>query len=175
MTKLNDLDEANEVSAVRLVARRQRAKVGDIFRTPPCNDIFLWGRLIKRTKFFGLDAESSLVYIYNAIGEDRPSHDRLSPLNLIIGPSVVNNLGWARGYWEIVTSKPVEPPDILDDHYFIRYHGTGSAHDYYIVDEEGSRIQSPKAQVSKLAQSGFGNFNLTDWQLREILRERGLI
>ena len=172
---LKSLEEANEVSAVRLLTKRQRAKVGDIFRLSPVVGVFLWGRLIERAKFFGLDAEFSLVYIYDAIGEDRPPTDILSPRNLIIGPSVVNNLGWARGYWEIVASEPVNPADILDHHYFVRYHGTGSRLDYDIIDENGRKVRSPKVQVSKLAQSGIGNFNFIDWQLRAILHERGLI
>lgn len=175
MTNLKSIEEANEVSAVRLVSKRQRATVGDIFRLSPLKGIFLWGRLIKRAKFFGLDAEFSLVYIYDVIGEGRPANDLLSPQNLIVGPSVVNNLGWARGYWEIIASELVKPADMLDHHYFIRYHGTGSTRDYDIVDEKGNTVRSPKVQVSKLAQSGFGNFNLIDWQLRAILRERGLI
>jgi hypothetical protein len=78
MIKLKSIEEANEVSAVRLVNKRQRAKVGDIFRLSPLADIFLWGRLIKRARFFGLDAEFSLVYLYGAIGKDRPSADMLS-------------------------------------------------------------------------------------------------
>jgi Immunity protein 26 len=175
MTELSSLEEANEVSAVRLVSKRQRAKVGDIFRLSPCNGVFLWGRLIKRAKFFGVDADFNLVYIYDATGPVRPSSELLSPQNLIIGPSVVNNLGWARGYWEIVSSEPVKPTDVLDHHFFIRYHGTGSTRDYDIVDEQGRRVRSPKVQTSKLAQSGFGNFNSMDWQLRSILRGRGLL
>jgi hypothetical protein len=175
MTELRSLEEANEVSAVRLVSKRQRAKVGDIFRLSPCNGVFLWGRLIKRAKFFGLDADLNLVYIYDATGPVCPTSKLLSPQNLIIGPSVVNNLGWARGYWEIVSSEPLKPADVLDHHFFIRYHGTGSTRDYDIVDEQGRRVRSPKVQSSKLAQSGFGNFNSIDWQLRAILRERELI
>ncbi len=175
MIKFKSIEEANEVSAVRLVSKRQRARVGDIFRLSPLAGIFLWGRLIKRAKFFGIDAEFNLVYIYDAIGEDRPSTDLLSPQNLIIGPSVVNSLGWSRGYWEIVASEPVMPADMLDHHNFIRYHGTGSAHDYDIVDEKGKIVRSPKVQISTLAQSGFGNFNLIDRQIRAILHERGLI
>jgi hypothetical protein len=175
MIKLKSIEEANEVSAVRLVSKRQRAKVGDIFRSSPVADIFLWGRLILRAKFFGIDAELSLVYIYDAIGKSRPSAEMLSPQNLIIGPSVVNNLGWSRGYWEIVASEPVMSADTLDHHNFIRYHGTGSTCDYDIVDERGKIVRSPKVQISKSAQSGFGNFNLIDWQIRAILQERGLI
>jgi hypothetical protein len=175
MIKLKSIEEANEVSAVRLVSKRQSAKVGDIFRVSPYADIFLWGRLIKRAKFFGLDAEFSIVYLYDAIGKDRPSAGMLSPQNLIIGPSVVNSLGWSRGYWEIVASEPVKPADMLDHHNFIRYHGTGSTLDYDIVDEEGRKVQSPNVSVGKFAQSGIGNFNFIDWQLKAILHERGLI
>jgi hypothetical protein len=175
MTKPKSLEDANAVSAVRLASKRQRAKVGDIFRLSPALNVFLWGRLIKKARFFGLDAEFNLVYIYDAIGADRPSTDLLSPHNLIIGPSVVNNLGWARGYWEIVASEPVKPADTLDHHYFIRYHGTGSTRDYDVVDEEGRKVRSPKVKVDELAQSGFGNFNHIDWQLRAILQKRGLV
>jgi hypothetical protein len=89
MTKLRSLEEANEISAVRLVTKRQSAKVGDIFRLCPRDGILLWGRFIKRSKFFGVDAEFNLVYIYDAIGQDRPSPALLSPQNLIIAPSVV--------------------------------------------------------------------------------------
>jgi len=39
---LKSLEEANEVSAVRLVNRRQTAKVGDIFGLPPFSGVFLW-------------------------------------------------------------------------------------------------------------------------------------
>ena len=175
MIKLKSLDEANEISAVRLVNKRQRAKVGDIFRLSPREGIFIWGRLIKRAKFFGLDADFNLVYIYDAISPSRPSSDFLSPQNLMIGPSVVNNLGWARGYWEIVASEPVKPADVLNQHLFIRYHGTGSKDDYDIVDERGRNVRSMNVQPGKLAQSAFGNFNSIDWQLRAILLERGLI
>ena len=175
MTNLRSLEEANEVSAIRLVKKRQRAKAGDIFRLSPLNGIFFWGRLIKRAKFFGLGAEFNLVYIYDAGGPDRPSPELLSPNNLVIGPSVVNNLGWARGYWEIVASEPVKPADMLDRHLFIRYHGTGSTRDYDIVDEKGRTVRLSKDPPGKLAQSGLGNFNSIDWQLTAILRERGIL
>jgi hypothetical protein len=175
MSEFKSLEEANEVSAVRLVGKRQRAKVGDIFRLSPRSGVFLWGRLIKRAKFFGLNAEFNLVYIYDAIGPDRPSRVVLSPQNLIIGPSVVNNLGWVRGYWEIVASEPVTPADMLDHHFFIRYRGTGPQRDYDIVDEQGFRAQSPEVEPSNLTQSGFGNFNSIDWRISAILRGRGLI
>ena len=175
MTELKSLEEANEISAVRLVRKRQRAKVGDIFRLSPSDGIFLWGRLIQKARFFGLDAEFNLVYIYDVIDPVRPSRELLSPQNLIIGPSVVNNLGWARGYWEIVASEPVNPADMLTRHFFIRYQGTDSLRDYDIVDEQEHPVRSVKIQASKLAQSGIGNFNSIDWQIRAILRERRLI
>jgi hypothetical protein len=175
MDVIRSLDEANEVSAVRLVRKRQIAKVGDIFRLSPLENVFLWGRLIKRSNFFGLNAPFNLVYIYDAIGPERPRPELLSPSNLIIGACVVNNLGWARGYWEIVASEPVRPIDILDRHLFIRYRGTGSPHDFDTVDENGKIVKTQIADIRVLSQSGIGNFNLIDWQLRAILRDRQIL
>jgi hypothetical protein len=67
------VEEANEVSAVRWTGERRFAKVGDLFRLSPYQDLFLWGRLIKRSRFFGLDALFNLVYIYDVVNPDRPS------------------------------------------------------------------------------------------------------
>ena len=175
MDVLKSLNEANEVSAVRLVNKRQTAKVGDIFRLSPFSGVFLWGRLIKRSRFFGLDALFNLIYIYDAFGPERPRPELPSPSNLILGPSVVNNLGWARGYWEIVASEPILPIDVLDQHLFVRFRGTGSPPDYDIVEENGKITKTRYADIRGLAQSGFGNFNLLDWQLKEILRDRKVI
>jgi hypothetical protein len=175
MNKLTGLQEANEISAIRLVNKRQRAKVGDIFRLSPAEGIFLWGRLIERSKFFGEAFPSNLVYIYDVISPNRPAPDLLSPKNLIIGPSVVNNLGWSRGYWEIIASETIHPTDVLDDHYFVRFHGTGSPRGYDIVDEHGIIVRRAKVEFEKLSQSGFGNFNFIDWRIQQILRDRHLI
>ncbi len=100
------MEEANDCTAIRLTAKRQRAKVGDIFRISPALGVFVWGRLIKKARFFGLEFDLNLVSLYDAIDCDRPAPDMLIPSNLIIGPSVVNNLGFSRGYWEIMASEP---------------------------------------------------------------------
>jgi hypothetical protein len=106
MRSSRTLEEANEVTAVRLSEKRRFAKVGDLFRLSPYAGVFLWGRLIKKARCFGDDFEMNLVYMYDAIGRERPKPEVLTPSNLIIGPSVVNNLGWVRGYWEIVQRHP---------------------------------------------------------------------
>ena len=94
---IRTLEEANEATAVRLSEKRGFAKVGDLFRLSPYADVVLWGRLIKKARFFGGDFEANLVYIYDAISRERPKPEVLIPSYLIIGPSVVNNLGWVRG------------------------------------------------------------------------------
>ncbi len=175
MRRLKSLEEANEISAVRLTDNRRRAKVGDFFRLSPYCGVIVCGRLIKRSNFFGVDAEFNLVYIYDAIGSERPSPQFLTPKNLLIGPAVVNNLGWYRGYWEIMASEPLGVNDILAQHAFIRYRGTGRREDYEIVGEDGRLVSKREINPQKLSQSGFGNFNSIDWQVREILQSRGLI
>ena len=66
MDVLKSLNEANEVSAVRLVNKRQTAKVGDIFRLSPFSGVFLWGRLIKRSRFF-YSMRSSISSIFTML------------------------------------------------------------------------------------------------------------
>jgi Immunity protein 26 len=176
MQVLKSMEEANDCTAIRLTEKRQRAKVGDIFRLSPALGVFVWGRLIKKARFFGLEFDLNLVYLYDAVGFDRPAPDALVPSNLILGPSVVNNLGFSRGYWEIMASEPVKPSDVLNRHLFVRFKGTGRLDDYELVDEARLKVHIKHSQADKfLAQSGIGNYNLIDWQVQEILRMRGVL
>ena len=172
---LGSLEEANKVTAVRLTDKRRFARTGDIFRLSPHKGVYVWGRLIKKSKFFGLNALFNLVYVYDALGPELPSPELLTPHNLMIGPVVVNNLGWVRGYWQIIVSEPLRPEDMLKKHLFFKHHGTGSRDQYDIVDEEGCLVGGCKVNPRSLSQSGFGNFNSVDWTLKGILRSRGLI
>lgn len=170
------MEEANDCTAIRLTEKRQWAKEGDIFRLSPAPGGFVWGRLIKKARFFGVDLALNLVYIYDAMGPDRPASSALLPTNLILGPSVVNNLGFSRGYWEIQASEPVIPSDVLDEHWFVQFKGTGRPNDYELIDETGAIVHVKHSQADKLrAQSGIGNYNLIDWQVQEILRARGVL
>jgi len=175
MRAIKTLEEANKVTAVRLTEKRRFAKVGDVFRLSPHPNVFLWGRLIKRAKFFGDNFEANLVYIYDAISSERPKPEILTPFNLIVGPSVVNNLGWVRGYWEIMASEPLRPSDVRDIHLFVRYWGTGSPADYDLVDENGRVVVDHSLNPRSLGQSGYSNFNHIDWLVGGILQERGVI
>lgn len=179
MSTLKSLDEANEITAVKLCAKRQIAKIGDLFRLSPYPEVFLWGRFIKRGRFFGETFDANLVYIYDAIGAEKPAANLLTPSNLIIGPAVVNSLGWGRGYWQIMEREPLHQADVLKQHLFIRYAGTGSRDDFAVVDEQGATVRAwpvpNKIDTSKLSQSGFSNFNHVDWLVRGILGDRGVI
>lgn len=79
-------NQVSQGGAVRLTDRRQKAKVGDVFRLSPAKGVFIWGRLMKKSNFFGLDFELNLVYIYDVTGAERPAPERLIRSNLIIGP-----------------------------------------------------------------------------------------
>jgi hypothetical protein len=88
---------------------------------------------------------------------------------------VVNNLGWVRGYWQIIASEKLKPEDVLEEHRFVRFRGNGNPDDYELVDESGQVVSGRVTNPRALSQSGFGNFNSIDWKVREILQERGLI
>jgi len=59
------IDEANEMTPVRLTGKRRDAKIGDIFRLSPQAGVYLWGRLIKKARFLGDGFGANLVYIYD--------------------------------------------------------------------------------------------------------------
>jgi len=174
MKKLESLEQANEITAVRLSEKRQIAKVGDLFRYSPQAGIYGWGRLIKRGGFFRMGFDLNLVYIYDAWGETKPSPELLTPRNLLIGPIIVNNLGWSRGYWQIVEREPPLSEDILKRHIFISFGGRGPK-DFIYVDEAGDKVYWPSVIKDPLSQSGIANFNLVDWTVRGILTERGIL
>jgi hypothetical protein len=175
MRSIRTMEQANEVTAVRLTEKRRFAKVGDLFRLSPYADVLLWGRLIKKAKFFGDDFEANLVYIYDVVSSERPTPEVLIPSNLIIGPCVVNNLGWVRGYWEIMASQPLLPSDVGEKHVFVRYRGTGSPADYDLVGEDGRVVVDDTVDPRCLGQSGYSNFNHIDWLVRGVLQARGIV
>ncbi len=175
MKQLNSIEEAKEVSAVRLTEARPRPKEGDIFRLSPSTGIYLWGRLVKRSHFFGVAADFNLVYIYDAVSDHRPAPALLSPSNLIIGPCVVNNLGWSRGYWQVMANEPVTNADRLVQHRFIQFRGYGGPENHEVVDESGKVVKGDHRDWKRLGQSGFGNFNSVDWCIRAVLNERGIL
>jgi hypothetical protein len=131
-----------------------------------------WGRLIKKARFFGDDFEANL---YDGISRECPKPEVLIPSNLIIGPCVVNNLGWVRGYWEIMASQPLQPADMREEHLFVSYRGAGSPADYDLVDEDGHVVVGRVVDPTSLCQSGYSNFNYVDWLVRGILQARDVI
>jgi hypothetical protein len=175
MESIRTLEEANQITAVRLTERRRFAKPGDLFRLSPFPGALLWGRLIKKAEFFGDDFDANLVYIYDVISSERPDPEVLTPLNLIVGPAIVNNLGWVRGYWEIMASEPLRPGDIRKKHLFVDYRGTGSKADYDLVDEDGRVVVDYEVDPQSLGQCGHSNFNYIDWLVRDILEARGIV
>jgi hypothetical protein len=175
MRSIRTLEEAREISAVRLTNKRRFARVGDLFRLSPYPGVVLWGRLIKKASFFGHNFQSNLVYVYDVVSRERPEPELLLPSNLIIGPTLVNNLGWVRGYWEIIASEPLRAADKRDRHLFVRYRGSGSRDDYQLIDESGHLVVDGSVDLSTLGQSGYGNFNSIDWMVRGVLEERGVI
>ena len=84
----------------------------------------------------------------------------------------MNNLGWVRGYWEIMASRPLTLEDVRDRHLFVRYHGSGSVADYDLVDENAGVVVDRTVDPKSLGQSGYSNFNYIDWLVRDKLEAR---
>lgn len=166
------------VDAIRLTQKRRFAKPGDIFRLSPAKGVILWGRVVKQGEFFGHGGKMSLVYIYDKISRDRPPDSDLRPHRLIIGPTVVNNLGWVRGYWEIVASEALRPGDLLDRHLFKSPRGRPPdvrRLGWEVRDETGAVVPAEDVDLESLSLAGYANFNFIDHVVHGILVKRGVV
>lgn len=103
---------------------------------------------------------SFLVYIYrHRSPEPAPNHDELRRDCLLIAPAFVNQLGFTKGYLNVVDNRPVENADLLPNHCFRRWNG-----DY--LDERGRPL---KARTEPCGEWGLGNYRTLDDQLSDAL------
>ena len=174
MTTASEFADPLEITAIRLTTKRRFAKPGDIFRLSPAQDVVLWGRVVQQGEFFGA-RRMSLVYIYDVISPTLPTPSALTPKHLIIGPMIVKNLGWVRGYWEIVASRPLDAGDVLERHLFKAPLGVPPHVQWEIVDDRESPVSAEGVDPEALSIAGIGNFNFIDHLVRGILARRGVV
>ena len=156
-------EDPDRITAVRLTRKRQKARVGDVFRLSPAKGVVLWGRVVKQGAFFGVEGAFHLVHVYDSMSERMPAPSEMNSGNLLIPPQVVNNLGFSRGYWEIVANVPSSEEEAAARKQLFQK-GFGLPGER-IVDAEGNPVQSDR-DVATLPRAAFGNFNSVDERVR---------
>ncbi len=88
---------------------RKAPREGDIFVVQPITDIFYYGKVIQ-TNISSKDSCVNgmfLIYIYDKLSTSKSIPTDLDCSNLLIAPTIVNRLGWSRGYFETICNFPV--------------------------------------------------------------------
>lgn len=67
---------------------------------------------------------ANLLYIYAWQSRTKhPKYEQLNRRNLLIPPVWTNRLGWTKGYFQTIESRPLESGDLLHQHCFQDYRG----------------------------------------------------
>jgi len=88
---------------------RKAPREGDVFVVQPFAGIFYYGKVIQ-TNISSQDSCVNgmlLIYVYDRLSRSKDIPDDLDCGKLLIAPTIVNRLGWSRGYFETICNFPV--------------------------------------------------------------------
>ncbi len=102
----------------KLVPSKKRLRPGDVFVLKLRQVGYLWGRVIRTNEELLGWPEVNLVYIYKVTTDNVEIVPELETTSLLMGPVVINRLGWSRGFLQTVAHTPLEEGDLLEAHCF---------------------------------------------------------
>ena len=88
---------------------RKTPRQGDVFVVRPFQDTFYYGKVIQTN----IHSKQSfvngmfLIFIYDKMSITPQIPCNLDTSNLLIAPTIVNRLGWSRGYFETICNFPI--------------------------------------------------------------------
>lgn len=91
---------------------RQKPKAGDIFVLQMPDGLYRYGRVITTDVNIGGFTGCTLVYIYRVTRPTKVPIPELRLDDLLIPPKCTNRLPWARGYFETIEHRPLDPTDV---------------------------------------------------------------
>ncbi len=150
---------------------RKRLKPGDIFVLKPKGHDYYFARVIDTDAESGFGPGNAvLIYIYNATSKDKNNIPQLDKNNLLIPPTMINRLGWSRGYFENVSFRELTEEDVLDVHCFwdppLKGFSKGRFSKGRYMNEKGQQLDGPYDPVG---QYGLGNYRVVDVEISEVL------
>jgi hypothetical protein len=117
-------------------ASRRAPVAGDIFVIELPTGKYLFGQVVLANppRENAPMPGSYLIYIYSAQSETtQVDYEKLRRDNLLIAPVWTNQLGWTKGYFQVVGSRPLDSSVVLANHCFRRYDGV-------YLNEQGAKI-----------------------------------
>jgi hypothetical protein len=140
---------------------KKSLRPGDIFVLKPKGHNYYFGRVIDTNAQSGFGpVKAMLIYIYNATSKDKNHIPELRKDNLLIPPTMINRLGWSKGYFENVAFRNLSEDDIMNIHcfwdpMFKKY-----------MNERGEELDGPYEPVCLY---GLGNYRVVDDNVSEAL------
>jgi hypothetical protein len=128
---------------------RQRPEPGDIFvfQMSELDERYFWGRVIATDTTLGGFSDVTLIYLYRTTSGTKLVVPELRVEELLLPPIGTNTLGWSRGYFEVVGSRPLEPGDKLPQPCFKDSRG-------WYFDEYSKRLSGPTEPVGAYGLTG---------------------
>lgn len=128
---------------------RQRLEPGDIFvfQMSELSDQYFWGRVIATDTTLGNMSGVIEIYLYRTTSGTKLVVPELRVQDLLLPPIGTNTLGWSRGYFEVVASRPLDPADKLSQPCFRDSRG-------WYFDEYGKRLSGPTEPVGVYGLAG---------------------
>lgn len=146
---------------------RKKPQKGDIFVVQPFQNIFYYGKVIE-TDIRSKDSFVNgmfLILVYDKMSKskDSPIPSDLDRCDLLIAPTIVNRLGWSRGYFETICNLP------LTDQERKMSFGFWSFQRQCFVNVEGTKLESRPRYYTDY---GLGNYLVVGEKIQAVLRKR---
>lgn len=138
---------------------RARLVAGDIFTMRLPDGRYIFGRVV-RTDASCFGPGCKLVYVFRHESHDPTPPARLLVKDLLIAPATINRLGWSRGYFMTVGSRPFEDGERLPIHFFLELRRGRWGRRLY-VDEDGRSVGRPP-RGTPVGTAGLGNYRTLD-------------
>ena len=139
-----------------LTPSRRRLQPGDIFAMQLPDRRFIFGRVV-RTDADCFAAGCILIYVFGHTSDTPVPPARLLVHDLLIAPMTINRLGWSRGYFMTIDSRPFEEGERLPVHYFERTRWGETEY----VDEDRQAVGQPQ-EGTPVGFQGLGNYLTVD-------------
>lgn len=144
---------------------RKAPRKGDVFVVQPFQSVFYFGKVIK-TNICSSDSFVNgmfLIFIYDEMSTVPQIPCDLNDSSLLIAPTIVNRLGWSRGYFETICNLPLTEREKNVSYGFWHFQKK------CFVNAEGDVLDSrPKYYTDY----GLGNYCVVGEKIQAALRKR---
>jgi len=132
----------------------KRPVAGDIFVVQPFEGSYYFCKVIK-TKLQTKNENHkrmNLIYIYNYVSKDKRVPENLDRYPFLLPPTVVNNQGWLKGFYETVQNKNVSDyEEKIEFGFFDNYDNRNS---FYDINGEKIHYEPKYSSFDGLASYG---------------------